>query len=179
MDLELAEALARDAPRSASVKGVRSKPRPKLGDAVYRAALDRDGRRFQDAPVHERTADDRPPPRRQGAALVPSRLRSSDLRSLSPMETRQAKVLFAQLSECTSARGTRYLKGWAGASNLIAFPGDDDEQGRPTWRLYLSERTRPEPKTGTAPVERRERQEQASSAPALGGVDADFEDAPY
>ena len=28
----------------------------------------------------------------------------------------QARVLFATLSECTSGRGTTYLRGWAGAS---------------------------------------------------------------
>lgn len=35
----------------------------------------------------------------------------------------QARVLFAVLGECTSGRGTIYLRGWAGASNLIAFRG--------------------------------------------------------
>ena len=54
----------------------------------------------------------------------------------------QARVLFATLSECTSGRGTTYLRGWAGASNLVAFRGEDDEQGRPTWQLFLVERQR-------------------------------------
>ena len=36
--------------------------------------------------------------------------------------------------------GHRYLRGWAGASNLVGFRGNHDEQGRPTWRLYLAER---------------------------------------
>ena len=49
-------------------------------------------------------------------------------------------MLFATLSECTSGRGTTYLRGWAGASNLVAFRGEDDEQGRPTWQLFLVER---------------------------------------
>ena len=52
----------------------------------------------------------------------------------------QARVLFATLSKCTSGKGTTYLRGWAGASNLVAFRGADDEQGRPTWNLYLTER---------------------------------------
>ena len=44
------------------------------------------------------------------------------------------------LTECTSARGVPYLRGWLGASNLVAFRGEPDERGRPTWNLYLAER---------------------------------------
>ena len=44
------------------------------------------------------------------------------------------RVLLATLTECTSARGTVYLRGWLGASNLVAFRGEPDEQGRPTWQ---------------------------------------------
>jgi hypothetical protein len=88
-------------------------------------------------------------------------------------EQRQTKTLFAQLTECTSARGSKYLKGWAGVSGLLAFPGDPDEQGRPTWRLYLAERN---PKPGTVPDSRRERQERASAPVTRAGVDPDFDD---
>jgi hypothetical protein len=52
----------------------------------------------------------------------------------------QSRVLFAVLTECTSAAGRPYLRGWAGASNLVAFRGEPDEEGRPTWNLYLAER---------------------------------------
>ena len=52
----------------------------------------------------------------------------------------QAKVLLATLTECTSGRGTTYFRGWLGASNLVAFAGKPDDQGRPTWNLYLVER---------------------------------------
>lgn len=52
----------------------------------------------------------------------------------------QARVLFARLTEAISASGRPYLKSWAGASNLVAFKGEPDEQGRPTWDLYLTER---------------------------------------
>jgi len=31
----------------------------------------------------------------------------------------QARVLLAMLTECTSGRGNAYLRGWAGASNLV------------------------------------------------------------
>ena len=52
----------------------------------------------------------------------------------------QSRVLFAVLTECTSGRGNTYMRGWAGASNLVAFRGEDDDQGRPTWQLFLVER---------------------------------------
>ena len=45
----------------------------------------------------------------------------------------QTRVLLATLIECKSAR-------WAGASNVVGFRGNDDDQGRPTWNLYLAER---------------------------------------
>ena len=57
-----------------------------------------------------------------------------------PAPRDQPKVLLAQLVECTSGRGNCYLRGWLGASNLVAFRGDPDDQGGPTWRLYLTER---------------------------------------
>ena len=52
----------------------------------------------------------------------------------------QQKVLLAVLSEATSAKGNPYLRGWAGASSLLGFRGEPDEQGRPTWNVYLVER---------------------------------------
>jgi hypothetical protein len=100
-----------------------------------------------------------------GGALLPSSRRLRDVRTLNVNDQRQARVLLAQLTECESSRGNRYLRGWAGASNLIGFRGDDDEQGRPTWKLYLAERT---PKPGTVPGNLRERQERVSAAVASG-----------
>jgi len=72
-----------------------------------------------------------------GHALVRSRDRMKDMKS---MQTPQARVLLADLTECVSGRGNRYLKGWLGASSLVAFAGDPDAEGRPTWKLYLTER---------------------------------------
>jgi hypothetical protein len=71
------------------------------------------------------------------AGLVASRNRGKDLCS---MNARPPRVLFATLTEATSAAGRPYLRGWAGASNLVAFRGEPDEQGRPTWDLFLAER---------------------------------------
>jgi len=73
-----------------------------------------------------------------GHALVRSRHR---LKDMSSMQTPQARVLLADLTECVSGRGNRYLKGWLGASSLVAFAGDPDTEGRPTWKLYLTERS--------------------------------------
>jgi hypothetical protein len=77
-----------------------------------------------------------------GHGLLPSRHRGRDSRSLNA----EAKVLIAELVEHTSARGTRYLRGWLGASNLVAFAGKPDAEGRATWKLYLAER---QPRPGT------------------------------
>ena len=75
----------------------------------------------------------------------------------------QARVLFATLTECTSGRGNVYLRGWAGASNLVGFRGDDDDQGRPTWNLYLVER---QPREGGQASARRPQEREATSARA-------------
>jgi hypothetical protein len=53
---------------------------------------------------------------------------------------RQSRVLLATLTECQSAKGRTYLRGWLGASNVVGFQGEDDEEGRPTWQLFLTER---------------------------------------
>jgi hypothetical protein len=62
------------------------------------------------------------------------------------------RALFAILTEAVSAAGRPYLRGWAGASNLVAFRGEPDEQGRPTWHLFLAERP---PRQGAAEPGRR------------------------
>ena len=64
----------------------------------------------------------------------------------------QAKLLLATLTECESARGNVYLRGWLGASNLVGFRGEDDDQGRPTWNLYLVERQPKEDGRATEPA---------------------------
>jgi hypothetical protein len=137
-------------------------------DAELAERLARDGgsssTRVENAPGH-------------GGVLLPSRSRLKDLRSMN--DQRAAKVLFAQLTECTSARGTRYMKGWAGASNLVAFQAEPDEQGRPVWRLYLAER---QPRDGASakpsdtgrPVF--QRQERVSVPVERGGVDPGFDE---
>jgi hypothetical protein len=82
----------------------------------------------------------------------------------------QAKVLLATLTECTSGRGNTYLRGWAGASNLVAFRGEDDDQGRPTWQLFLVERQPREVSQASArrPQEREATSPQASEPASAG-----------
>lgn len=110
---------------------------------TYGAAAHRDlDRRFGDAMARDGEPG-------QAGALLPSRLRGKDARSMNAPP--QARVLLAVLSECKSGRGTAYLRGWAGASNLVAFPGEPDDQGRPTWNLYLTER---QPREGSPPSRR-------------------------
>src|SRR4051794_18619508 len=49
----------------------------------------------------------------------------------------QAEVLVATLAEGSGARGPTCSRGWAGASSLIGFRNDKDEQGRPTFGYSL------------------------------------------
>ena len=64
-----------------------------------------------------------------------------------------SRVLLATLTECTSAAGRRYLRGWAGASNLVGFQGAPDAEGRPTWQLFLTERQQPTADRRRIPVD--------------------------
>jgi hypothetical protein len=58
---------------------------------------------------------------------------------------RQPKVLLMTLSERTSAKGRRYFSGWLGKASAVAFEGEPDKFGNPTWDLYAAE---PQPKAG-------------------------------
>ena len=53
------------------------------------------------------------------------------------------RVLLLTLSERTSGRGNRYLSGWLGKASVVAFAGEPDKHGNPTWDLFVSE---PQPK---------------------------------
>jgi hypothetical protein len=62
------------------------------------------------------------------------------------------RVLLTTLSARTSAKGRRYLAGWLGKASVVAFAGEPDRYGNPTWDVYLSE---PEPpKAAARPPER-------------------------
>ena len=49
------------------------------------------------------------------------------------------RVLLMQLSERTSGKGNRYLSGWLGKASVVAFAGEPDKHGNPTWDLFVSE----------------------------------------
>jgi hypothetical protein len=59
----------------------------------------------------------------------------------------QPKVLLLQLSERTSARGNRYMRGWLGKAAVVAFQGEKDEAGNQSWDVYVSTS---EPREGLA-----------------------------
>ncbi len=82
------------------------------------------------------------------------------------------RVLLTRLSVRTSAKGREYLSGWLGKASVVGFKGEPDKYGNEAWDLYLSE---PEPKPGTVPDGRRERQERVSAEIARGGIDADWD----
>ena len=53
------------------------------------------------------------------------------------------RVLLLTLSERTSAKGNAYLSGWLGKASVVAFRGEDDKHGNPTWDVFVST---PEPR---------------------------------
>jgi hypothetical protein len=97
-------------------------------DAAFVEALARDG----GAPAHD-------------GALLPSRLRHQDARTMD--RPKRPRVLLAQLSVRTSAKGNRYLSGWLGKASVVGFPGEPDKYGNETFDLFVSE---PEPRDGAA-----------------------------
>ena len=60
------------------------------------------------------------------------------------------RVLLTTLSVRTSARGRPHLSGFLGKSRVVAFEGEADRFGNPTWDIFVAE---PEPRDG-APAAR-------------------------
>src|SRR5690242_20114789 len=60
-----------------------------------------------------------------------------------------------QLSERTSGRGNRYMSGWLGKASVVAFAGEPDKHGNPTWDLFVSE---PQPRAERRPEAEQERE---------------------
>jgi hypothetical protein len=59
--------------------------------------------------------------------------------------TGSKRVLLTTLSVRTSAKGRAYLSGWLGKASVVAFAGEPDKHGNPTWDVFLCE---PEPRPG-------------------------------
>jgi hypothetical protein len=59
------------------------------------------------------------------------------------------RVLLMQLSERTSAKGSRYLSGWLGKASVVAFQAEaPDKFGNTVWDVFVSE---PQPKAERRP----------------------------
>src|SRR3954453_21833177 len=52
---------------------------------------------------------------------------------------RANRVLLLTLSERVSGKGNTYLSGWLGKASVVAFRGEDDRHGNPTWDVFVSE----------------------------------------
>ena len=85
------------------------------------------------------------------------------------------RVLLLTLSERTSGKGNAYLSGWLGRASVVAFRGEDDKHGNPTWDLFVST---PEPRAEDRKGERRafgdpaDRTAATHVSPAPGGAPA-------
>src|SRR3954452_24265329 len=76
------------------------------------------------------------------------------------------RVLLLTLSERTSGRGNRYLSGWLGKASVVAFAGEPDKHGNPTWDLFVSE---PQPSAEGGPERPQAGQERRPQSPDPGG----------
>src|SRR4051794_24161880 len=75
------------------------------------------------------------------------------------------RVLLMQLSERTSAKGNAYLSGWLGKASVVAFRGEDDKHGNPTWDLFGST---PEPRAAVGRERPQARPERPPQSPDPG-----------
>jgi hypothetical protein len=128
LDVAQAEALARDRERVDEAADRQRLAADRDADLAYRAALAASGDRFRDV------AD-------PGGALVPSKTRLRDARSLS---VNRPRVLLTKLSVRTSAKGREYLSGWLGKASVVGFPGEADRFGNAVWDIFVSEPERPD-----------------------------------
>ncbi len=79
-----------------------------------------------------------------------------------------SRVLLTTLSRRTSTKGNEYLAGWLGRASVVAFPGEPDKFGNPTWEVFLSQ---PEPRDGM-PAPRQQAPEREVAAAGTGGAPA-------
>jgi hypothetical protein len=78
------------------------------------------------------------------------------------------RVLLLTLSERTSAKGNPYMSGWLGKASVVAFRGEDDKHGHPTWDLFVST---PEPRPEAGQQKRPETVAQRAPARHQDGSD--------
>ena len=77
------------------------------------------------------------------------------------------RVLLLTLSERTSGKGNRYLSGWLGKASVVAFAGEPDKHGNPTWDLFVSE---PQPRAEAGQERPQARPERRPQSPDPGDV---------
>ena len=53
--------------------------------------------------------------------------------------TAARRVLLLRPGERTSAKGDTYLGGRLGEASVVAFAGERDKHGNPTWDVFVSE----------------------------------------
>jgi hypothetical protein len=75
------------------------------------------------------------------------------------------RVLLMQLSQRTSAKGNRYLSGWLGKASVVAFAGEPDKHGNPTWNVFVSE---PQPRAEPGQERPQARPERRPQSPTSG-----------
>src|SRR4051794_3347125 len=85
------------------------------------------------------------------------------------------RVLLLQLSERTSGKGNRYLSGWLGKASVVAFPGEPDRHGNPTWDVFVSE---PQPRAEAGQERPQARPERRPQSPDLGPGPSEISDGP-
>ena len=110
-----------------------------------------------------------------GHALLHSRDTLKDIRTMGA-----PRVHLATLSIRTSTKGRQYLAGWLGKSRVIAFEGEADKFGNPTWDIFVAE---PEPREGTpgarqGPSERDADNGRTEAPPNAGARPGSFNRAP-
>ena len=49
------------------------------------------------------------------------------------------RVLLTAAQRAHQRPGNRYLSGWLGKASVVAFAGEPDRHGNPTWDLFVSE----------------------------------------
>ena len=88
------------------------------------------------------------------------------------------RVLLLTLSERTSGQGNRYLSGWLGKASVVAFAGEPDKHGNPTWDVFVASRSRGPRRAGARPAGARPGAAAAGPERGQSGRVANFSGAP-
>lgn len=82
-----------------------------------------------------------------------------------------SRVLLTALSVRRSGKGREYLSGWLGKASVVAFGGEPDKFGNPTWDVFVtSPEQRQSPVGGRALAAHRGRISASSAGGSPGGA---------